>query len=87
MNDHPTCKSCAFYKPLAAENYGDCRVNPPQIMANSRLSTWPWVQSTDWCGKFIESVEARAERQRKDDDTKREAARLQATTEWETKRT
>lgn len=50
-----TCSVCKFWV-SKDPNYGDCRFNPPVVIAVSPEqyleARWPRTEPDDWCGKF-----------------------------------
>jgi hypothetical protein len=50
------CGRCMFFKPTDTHftgYQGECRVDAPR----TEIGTWPITKETDWCGKFVASVD------------------------------
>lgn len=55
-----TCGNCFYFNEIIKKEFsgGFCKRYPPQILLDIdgelKDSTWPIVQSSDWCGEFME---------------------------------
>jgi hypothetical protein len=63
--DNQSCDRCRYWRMHRNEEAGDCRINPPQIIAahlsergsieesdTACIGYWPNTGPTDWCGRF-----------------------------------
>jgi len=50
----PQCQGCRFWLQTYTPSWGDCRVLPPQITADSPQGRWPQTKPEQWCGKWQE---------------------------------
>ena len=57
----PECRRCRWWLNLPgyeltenqpADNFGECRRNPPQFVGDSVLGDWPLTEVGCWCGEF-----------------------------------
>ena len=55
MKANERCVSCRFWS--GKDRDGQCRVNPPVVLARSNVNCWPYTMAESWCGKW-ESKEA-----------------------------
>lgn len=55
-----TCENCIFwYKPFEGAFSGECRIDPPKVMATNFgiHSQFPKATNIQWCGKFQPKTE------------------------------
>jgi hypothetical protein len=52
------CKNCKFFVADTPQaNYGHCHYNAPVVAQKERQPHWPFVQDSDFCGKFQAKVD------------------------------
>ena len=57
------CSTCKFYQPESGPSVGECRKNPPTVIADSKadsgcFAVWPKIHFPDeeWCGKWTPRI-------------------------------